>query len=184
MEPYFYKIEKDILTTELKDFIVEKSLDNKNRFIPYRSRAHKYVDGNNFYFGSLITQHPEIIKVVASCSIKCYPVILLHKPNTRVIKHVDDPNKRNCVLSIPLYPKENYSPTWFWEKEGSSIDWKDKPLKLLATCNFANMQPAFLNTQIVHSLDTFDSYRLNFQLCFNDPFEKVVELYKQNKLFN
>lgn len=183
MEPYFYKLKKDIFSKDLKDFVVDRSLNNIKKFVAYVSKENKCRDGNNFYFGNMITGHPEIIKVVNSCKLKCYPVVFLHNPNTQVIKHVDDPNKRNCVLITPLYPTENYSPTWFWEKKGTSVDWQKNELPLLATCDFADMMPAFLNTQMVHSLETFDSFRLNLQLCFNEPFEKVVDLYKQNILF-
>jgi hypothetical protein len=183
MNPYYYDIEEDIFSEDLKQYVIKNSLANTDKFIAYAGALNKLIDGNNFYFGNMISQHPEIIKVVNSCTLKCYPVVLLHKPNAKILKHVDDPNKRNCVLITPLYPNENYTPTWFWKKEGGFLDWQKNELELMATCSFPNMKPAFLNTQQVHSLETSDSYRINLQLCFDDPFEAVVSKYIAGELF-
>jgi len=184
MEPYFYKLKQDIFSKDLKDYIVNFTFNNLDKFISYKGKKVNYEDGNNFYLGSALQDSSEITEVIRSCNLDCFPVIMMHKPNTKVIKHVDDPNGRNCVLSTPLYPNESYSPTWFWKGEGTFVEWQFKDLELLATCEFDDMMPAFLNTQKIHSLKTLDSYRINLQLCFKESFEVVVEKYKNNNLFN
>jgi hypothetical protein len=184
MEPYFYKLKQDIVSKDLKDYIIDFTFNNLDKFISYKGKKVNYEDGNNFYLGSALQDSKEINKIIQSCSLDCFPVIMLHKPNTKVIKHIDDPNRRNCVLSIPLYPRLSYPPTWFWKEEGNFVEWQFKDSELLATCNFDDMFPAFLNTQEIHSLKTLDSYRINLQFCFTEPFEIVVEKYKKNKLFN
>lgn len=184
MEPYFYKLNRDIFSKEIKTKIVNFTFNNLDKFISYKSQQINYEDGNNFYSRSGILLSEEIQTLINSCSLQCFPVIMLHKPNTKVAKHIDDPNGRNCVLATPLYPETNYSPTWFWKKEGRFNDWQIKQLKLLATCHFDDMLPAFLNTQEIHSLENLDTYRINLQLCFKEPFNIVVEKYKNNELFN
>ncbi len=180
MQPYFYTCHEKILSKDFEEYLIKDSFENLNSHKEYRDLKYGLTDGNRF---RKINEFEEIQKIINSLTLQSFPVVLMHKPFTKVTKHIDDQNKRNCVLSIPLYPKFNYPPTYFWKQEGSYRDWQTKPLELLAICNFENMMPTFLNTQIVHSLETFDSYRFNLQFCFNEPFEYVVDLYKRNLLF-
>ena len=183
MIPYFYRLKEDIFSDELKEYVVKNSLENVNKFVAYAGTKSNLVDGNNYYYGPMINEHPEVKKIKDSCTLSCFAIVMLHKPYTKVLKHVDDPNKRNCVLATPLYPKENYAPTWFWKPEGEFVDWQKKELELLATCEFSDMKPVFLNTQEIHSLQSTHDYRINLQLCFDEPFDFVVKKYQEGTLF-
>jgi hypothetical protein len=184
MIPYFFPTNEHFLSYNCKNNLIDESFERIDDFVSYVGQGASRDTGINFLRDQIV-EHQEIKDLVNSCSLKCYPVVLMVLPHTKLSRHVDDPNKRNCVLSIPLYPTANFPPMWFWKPEGITLqDWQTNNLELLATCNFENMTAAFLNTQQVHSVHTFDDYRFNFQLCFNDSFEIVVDKYQQKNLFD
>lgn len=183
MSPYFYKLSYSILSDTLKEKIISLSKENLKDFVSYKGQRTGIEDGNNFYFGKLLNNELEIKNIVDSCTLTCFPIIMLHYPNTKVIRHVDNPNKRNCVLITPVFPKEDYTPTWFWNPIGEFDTWEDQNLKPVSTCNFENQNSVLLNTQQPHSLTSNDSFRINFQLCFENSFADVYEKLRQNTLF-
>ena len=190
MIPYFYKLQSTLISEELGDKVVKIALDNLDKFVSYKGQKTGKEDNNNYYFGPLLSQEPEIQRLVDSCTLECFPIIMLHRPNITVIKHVDNPNRRNTVLSIPLFPKGGYSPTWFWKPKEPFEKWslfeklEEIELELVATVEFTDNMPVLLNTQKVHSLDNLtDSFRVQIQLCFSDSFEAVYEKLRTNTLF-
>jgi hypothetical protein len=190
MIPYFYKLQSTLISEELGDKVVKLALDNLDKFVSYKGQKTGIEDNNNYYFGPLLSQEPEIQRLVGSCTLECFPIIMLHRPNIKVIRHVDNPNRRNTVLSIPLFPKGSYSPTWFWKPKESFEKWslfeklEEIELELVATVDFTDNMPVLLNTQKVHSLDNLtESFRVQIQLCFGDSFEAVYEKLRTNTLF-
>lgn len=184
MEPYFYKLSVSLLSDKLKEKIINISKENLKDFLSYKGQRTGKEDGNNFYFGKLLNEEPEIDQLIRTCSLECFPIIMLHYPNTKVIRHIDNPNKRNCVLITPVFPIEDYAPTWFWEPVGAFDTWEDQKLSPAATCDFVDQSSVLLNTQKTHSLESKDSFRINFQLCFEDSFETVVSRIKNKTLFS
>ncbi len=180
MIPYFFETANRIISQDLSEKLIEISFNNLEKFISYKSKLTPgLVDGNNFLYGPLLDSLDEIKKITNSCSLSCFPMIIMHKPMVKVIKHRDDPNKRNTVLSTPLFPNKEYVSTNFWEKDQNGV-----ATLLAAVCVFTNNNSVFLNTNKIHNLENNDNYRLNLQFCFDEPFEHVTELYKENKLFN
>ena len=174
MLPYFLNLDKELITEETKQKLLDLSISNIDNFISYRTQKSNAVDGNTFLKPSYFDSIPELKQLINSCTLPCTALGMLHKPHTSVIKHTDDPNKRNTVIIIPLQPKENFPPTFFWTNESD-----DTPV---ATCNFGP-HGAIFNTQIFHSLVAGPDTRVNFQLCFNEPFAFIVDLYQQGRLF-
>jgi len=172
MEPYFLKIKDNLISKSCKNIIIQLALENQDRFKAYKMKNGHY-DGNNFFRLEEYLD-TELISLKKQCSLEFYYMIIMHKPYHKVIKHRDGPFGRNCVLSIPLLPTFNYPPTNFYDINEAFV----------GQCDFVEFNPAFLNTQQIHDLINQENMRLNLQLCFDKPFEEVVNLYKNKKLFS
>lgn len=172
MLPYFYKLDKRLISKETSDFLIKFVLENINKFIKNIPDSG-FPEGNNHYFGKELLDIKEIQKLKNSCSINFYPVIYLQKPNDIVIPHIDNKKYRRSTLIHPLYPLENYSPTYFWGNDANPV----------AVCEFNDRLPAFLNVDKYHSLKNNNTYRFNLQFSFQENFDTVISLYQQNKLF-
>jgi len=172
MIPYFYNIEKQLFSSELLNELESFVLSKLDSFVEYRGGDGE-TDGNNYYYSKELKEIPEIKSFIKNCYLDCFPMIVLHKPNGKVIKHVDDPNKRNTVIITPIHPAVGYPSTKFWQDDNC-----------VAVCEFNKGSSIFFNTQKTHSLTNNSSeYRFNLQLCFNEDFETVLKLYNNNMLF-
>lgn len=168
---FFHNLNVDILTPEFKLEILTFSKKNLDKFNAYKSMYTRLPDGNNYYKGTFLDLHSEIKNLKHRISLKFFPIIMLHYPNTTVKKHVDDPNKRNCLLSCPIYPKFNYAPTFFYTNPKNILDIANSELAAIA--NFDKGYPVLLNTQEVHGLWSGNDFRINLQLCFEERFDIV-----------
>ena len=175
MSPYFLNLNERIINDETCLMLLEIANKNIESFRDYRFGIHNELDGNSSYSLRNISI-PKIQELKNSCKLGFYPILIMHRPSIAVKKHIDDPNKRNCVLATPLSPKENYAPTNFFRNFND-----EEPI---ATCDFSNFNSVFLNTQHIHSLKNYNVYRFNFQLCFDEPFEIVTELHQKGQLFD
>lgn len=194
--PYFHKLSRRILSKEFEQKVIDLTFQHLDAIVAYKAKQSGLEDGNNYLDKPQLESEPEIQALLGSCALRCYPLLMVHKPNVSVRKHVDDPVGRNCVLIHPIYPKENYSPTQFWRiknatptlfakiKNSRLQDWDAAQLEQAAVCDFADGMPAFVNTQKIHSVSNNDTYRINFQLCFADSFERVVDRFVNGTLFN
>ena len=171
MEPYFYQLQQDFISISCKQKLLSFTVNNNEDFKAYQMKNGKY-DGNN-YLKIDPTFHPDLNALRNSCKIDFYLMLIMHKPEQEVVKHRDGPFGRNCVLSIPLSPVQDYAYTLFYDENGEYV----------TQCDFVNHLPAFLNTQQTHSLINGENIRVNLQLCFEQSFEHVIELYKNNQLF-
>jgi hypothetical protein len=172
MIPYFYNIEKQLFSSVLINALESFVLNKLNLFIEYQGDDGE-IDGNNYYYAKDLKEMPEIKSFIKKCSLECFPMIVLHKPNSEVIKHIDDPYKRNTVIITPIHPATKYPSTKFWQDD-----------KCVAICEFNKGSSTFFNTQQMHSLtNNSDEYRFNLQLCFNEDFETVLKLYQLDMLF-
>ena len=115
MNNYFFDLGVPLLTEDEKQSVIDLAKKNLHNFVPYKARADGTVDGNEFLPANFLLGSKEIWKLLKSCKVRCFPMIIKHVPKVEVIKHIDDANKRNTVISIPLCPKD-YSPTYFWDK--------------------------------------------------------------------
>lgn len=175
MIPYFYNLKTQLLTTTEKAQVIDVAVKHRDEFISYVSK-NGTTDGNQLWRGDDLYNLPCVSKLVSSCALVCVPVIIRHAPNSVVIKHVDDPNKRNTVLSIPLSPTVGYAPTGFFKKMEDTVP--------ASISRFENMDACLLNTQEIHGLINRSSEdRLNLQLMFNDSFYTVVQLIVSGQLF-
>jgi hypothetical protein len=176
MVPYFFDLQTSLFSDNEKEQILEVADKNKNQFISYVSRFG-YKDGNELWKGDDLSSLPCVKKYLDLCNIEVFAMFVRHSPGASVIKHTDEPNKRNCVISTPIRPLVNYSPTYYYISREST--------EPVAIATFTNLNSCLLNTQEVHALtNTSNESRLNIQLAFNDSFDTVLNLIKQNKLFN
>jgi len=176
LNKYFYQLETPILHQAEKDELIALALSHDNDFKSYVAMSSGITDGNQLWRDVDLYEKPFVKRLTDNCNIPCFPVFVRHQPNVRVIKHTDDPNKRNTVLSMPLTPKVNYPPTYFFVS-------REEP-KPIAIARFPELNACLLNTQEVHALiNTADELRINFQLCFNDTFEVVREMIINKTLF-
>ena len=172
MTPYFYNIEKQLFSSELLNELESFVLSKLDFFLSYQLGDGK-TDGNNYYYAEDLKAIPEIKSFIKNCHLECFPMIVVHKPNVEVTKHVDSPNKRNTVIITPIHPAVGYSSTKFWQDD-----------KCVAVCEFNIGSAIFFNTQKTHSLtNNSNEYRFNLQLCFDEDFETVLKLYHNNMLF-
>ena len=177
MLPYYLNLNKRLISNELSETLLEIAKNHIDNFINYRGQLTGRKDGNSFLspFGNAnFFNHSEIEELKNSCMLKFFPLFMMHRPNTKVDIHIDDPNNRNCVIITPLFPKINYVPTRFWKKNKT---------ELVAVCNFDNFNSTLVNTQISHDLENIDSYRFNLQFCFKESMEEVAHLYETGQLF-
>ena len=175
MNSYFYQLDTPILTEFERDKLVELTTIHNDDFKAYVS-VRNVVDGNETWRDTDLYELSFIKQLTENCTLPCIPVIIRHQPNAKVIKHTDDPNKRNTVLSIPLTPKVGYPPTYFFTSREET--------KPAAVARFINLNACLLNTQQVHGLiNTSPTLRINFQLAFNEPFEQVRDLIINKTLF-
>lgn len=174
MYPYFLNLNKRIITDELANYMLEIANSKLDSFVDYRGQETNTLDGNSYLYTEEITNNPEILQLKDSCNLYFFALVMMHRPNVTVVKHIDDPNHRNCLIITPLEPKENYASTRFWEKGNPNP---------VANCTFPNFNSALVNTQKIHDLENTNTYRFNLQFCFNEPFEVVSDLYIKGKLF-
>jgi hypothetical protein len=148
---------------------------HSNDFRVYIARTG-IPDGNQSWRDTDLYEKPFIKRLTENCNLPCIPVFIRHQPGSTVFKHTDEPNKRNTVLSIPLTPKVNYPPTYFFVSREDT--------EPAAVARFPNLNACLLNTQKVHALiNTADELRINFQLSFNDSFDVVREMIINKTLF-
>ena len=177
MLPYYLNLNKRLISDELSEILLEIAHQYIDDFTDYKGQASGLTDGTSYiapFRHADLFNHIEIEELKKVCTLNFFPIFMMQKPNTVVKIHADDPNGRNCVIITPLFPKENYVPTCFWEK------YKTEPV---AVCNFDNFNSALVNTQIRHNLKNIDSYRINLQFCFTEPMEEVAHLYETGQLF-
>jgi hypothetical protein len=174
MLPYFYNLGKRLINDETTNHLISLATQRKDEFFAYNGTAgkDKFEDGN-----SILAKHlydvPGVKRLLQSCKLKCYPILMMHKPNVKVYRHIDDPNARNTLLITPLQPLTNYPPTFFYESNN-----------LVATCNFDNNNSFLFNTQKQHDLVNYDQIRLNLQLCFIEKFDIIHDRLINHTLFD
>ena len=177
MLPYYLNLNKRLISDELSETLLEIAKVHIDEFRDYKGQANGLTDGTSYIAGPRHAEffnHNEIKELKNSCTLKFFPLLMMHRPNTKVHPHIDDPNNRNCVIITPLFPKVNYVSTRFWGENKTD---------LLSVCHFDNFNSTLINTQIIHDLENIDSYRFNLQFCFNESMEKVAHLYETGQLF-
>jgi hypothetical protein len=152
--------------------LVSFSLNNIDKFTEHIADTGN-PDGNNYLHSKKLEEIPEIKKIKDSCSLEFYTILYMHTPNSRVVKHVDNPKYRKSNIIHPLFPKIEYATTHFWKGD-----------KQIATCDFSDNLPVILNLNEYHSLDNSNTYRINLQFSFKEDFETLTRLYQAGSLFN
>ena len=177
MLPYYLNLNKRFISDELSETLLEIAKQHIDQFRDYTGQSNGLKDGTSYispFRHADLFNHSEIEELKKSSTLNFFPIFMMQKPNTKVKIHADDPNGRNCVIITPLFPKENYVPTRFWEKG------KTEPV---AVCHFDNFNSTLVNTQRYHDLINIDSYRINLQFCFTESMEEVTHLYQTGQLF-
>mgnify|MGYP006919730598 CR=1 FL=1 len=181
MVPYFYQFKEHILNEEdCKSLRILAEL-NVEKFWDYFSEKGNIRDGNGILGprkmeGWHKTVSPGVKRLFTNIKLQAWPAFIRHAPGSAVVTHVDDVvNKRLTVLSIPLWPVDNYPPTYFRDEKAGPV---------VATATFEDMRPCLLNTRRWHDLvNTSSTHRLNFQLCFDEPIRVVAEMVENNTLW-
>ena len=175
MIPYFYNLNTSLFSESLIEEVTHLVSNRLDSFVAMVGKDVEF-DGNNYYHDNELKEISEIKSFIKKCTLECFPIIMLHKPNSLVIKHTDSlKNKRNTVIITPLSPKSNYSSTYFWNNKEDT--------EPLVTCNFSKNESVLFNTQKIHSLiNDSNEYRIGLQICFNEPFETILNLYQNGKL--
>lgn len=97
-------------------------------------------------------------------------------PNDSIFPHSDDDSLRASCITWALAPSiNNFAPVNYYtecneEAYEETVYYSKKPL--------------IINTSNYHSVHNNNFNRYTFQLCSNDPIEKLVELDKKNELFS
>jgi hypothetical protein len=164
MLPYFFKLNNKLISDQLSEMLVSFSLNSVEKFTEHISDAG-IPDGNNYLHSKKLEEIPEIKKLKDSCFLDFYTILYMHKPNSRVVKHIDNPKYRKSNIIHPLFPKTEYATTHFWKGENQ-----------VAVCDFSDNLPVVLNLNEYHSLENSDTYRINLQFSFKENFETVVKL--------
>jgi len=176
MEPYFYQFEEELLSIEDRQSLLTVARNSFSNFI----LSNQYDNVNLLKFSDMLdfdkTVTNNVKKLINSCNLKIRLMLIYHETHKEIGKHQDNPkNKRNTVLSIPLFPLDHYPRTLFWETFSSTTP--------IAIAEFDKTNPCLLNTQKLHTVEKSDRERFNFQLCFDETFEQVLKLIQDNKLF-
>lgn len=164
MSELFYKLEQPIISNNLKDAILTKTLQRLSI-----CRTYDCV-------GVVApVNHPEIIWLLEQCNLKFYTMIVAIPPRFSIPRHIDPP-RRNTLFVMPISPKINYAPTVFYNYVGDSTS--------QLVCEYFDDNAVILNATVEHDVsNTSNEYRINFQLCFHEPFNYVVEKYRNLELF-
>lgn len=175
MHNYYYKLGYHLLSEEVKTELRTNALANKHKFTDHKSDTGE-PDGNKMRY--LMPNLPEQIqRMMKSCVLPVFPVMILHEPGAVVVKHYDGRAwNRQAVISIPVGLGE-HTPTYFWESKDS-----EEPV---AIATYDNNLPVVLNVNEYHSLvNSSDEIRLCFQFSFNEPIETIISLLEKEMLFS
>lgn len=171
MAPYYHDLGRRLISAELTATLTDLARQCRREFVEYKTAAGGRSDGNNFLAGARLAALPAVEDLVSAMTRPCQPVLMLHPAGTVVMRHVDDANGRNSVLITPLWPVEDFPPTRFYVESA-----------LAAECHYPSGNTCLINTQICHDVAVSDKPRLNFQLGFNEPFEKILGLLQEDRL--
>jgi len=152
MIPYFIPI--DLIPHEDVVFLEKLVESNNTNFIAYDTISGN-KDGNLCWNLNLdsFNRFP----------LNSYTFFVHQEPFTQVVAHVDNPKwKRNTVLIVPLLWHNNYAPCHF--VDGPVVEFRT---------------PYLFNTQLPHYVNNNEYPRYNFQICFEEPIEKVYKCLTQ-----
>jgi hypothetical protein len=171
MLPYFYNLQKRIISDSFSTKLISIYNENKESFAPFKGPENRY-DGNRFFPNSVLVDYSEIQSFQKTCVLENRVLLLMQPPHEQVIRHIDRPPFRKSAILTPLLPALNYAPTNFYENDVkvTEIDFKDR-------------NSVLFNTQKFHDVKNGDSVRLNFQIVFSETFEEVLDLVLNDRLF-
>lgn len=182
MHPYFYNLSEQILSQEEKDELVGYLKQNSESFYQYENK-HGEKDENNVLDIPGMAEHPIIIRAVDKFIIKPTIVVgLMHRPNAKLNRHIDELELRRTIIICPLAPTPDlYSPTYFYKLHDGAVRAIDSDLA--ATCTFEDGLPAIVNTKTIHDIQNNECYRFNLQFCFQQTYREIVTAYINGNLF-
>jgi hypothetical protein len=190
---YYKTVTIPLLRSDTKDKLIDYVINNPDCILKYYRVAE---DNTQFYVSNkprnkkdkcVTLQHIDIDRVSHivnqdveflkdRISIPFRLLILYVPPLSIVPPHKDSrTSERQCTIIDPVYPKDFYTPTWFFSKkpegeppEASCVDF-----------------PALINIQEYHMVKTNQEFRLNFQVYFGLPytFSVVSNMIDNGTLF-
>lgn len=175
MLPYYFKLSHRLILEHEKTFVSDIALKRLDKFFMHNTKKYG-SSGNNILWKQDIEDINVINYVKNNTLLPHWALIIMHTPNAHVTRHRDIPNDRDTILTIPIYPSENYAPTLYF-RDSAQIEPE-------AICNHSDKMPSFMNTNEPHEVRNGDTYRLNIQLCFKQNIYEIVEIYNQGKLFS
>lgn len=140
----------DLISLEDVNFLENLCKSSEANFIEYDTVSGK-KDGNLCWDMDL--------PYFKRFNYECYTMFVHQPANANVVAHVDNPKwKRNTVLIVPL----------FWHKDYAPCHFIDGP-------TVTHEKPILFNTQLPHYINNNEYPRYNFQICFEQPIEELVE---------
>jgi hypothetical protein len=171
---YFYQLDFNIITPSEKTLLQRFANDHDLTFVDNVSRQGN-KDGNQLFPELTNTSNDLLQSIKSRVTLNCRLGMVRQLPNITVSKHTDGSPFRRTVLSIPLLPGTDYTPTYFWETTTSN--------EPCTQALYIDMNPCLLNTQKVHSVINDNNIRVNLQLCFAEDIAVVREMVINNTLF-
>jgi hypothetical protein len=177
MDKFFYELPEIKLSDFLTRRIVSDCFSNLHGIKNDSYRGPLFYElaekrAKKFFNGEI-----ELINLISRCKIKTVStkLVLFYPPNYGAVKHTDIMPGRLTVVYFPIFPKNNYAPLQFW----NSYD-DETPV---AEIGFIDSALIF-DAKKIHSVENFNSYRINLQFSLDVPYDEVLTLTKQEGLFN
>ncbi len=137
------------------------------------SSVSKEYDGLSHHWPALNVVAPELNHLRSTIRLKFEPLLAYMEPHADLQPHADGlRGGRKSSMVQGLHPTEDYASTFFWTPDGVEHELSAAQL------------PAIMDLQCQHAVNnTSSSPRFNFQLSFDYPYEELVQIHAEGKLF-
>lgn len=176
MDSYFTPLGFNILSNQTVERVREYVLAHPSEVVPRVASKTGEEYGLYYISGRVFTYaRTDIAKLMKLCNIRWTYRILCMQPMSSIRKHIDVSKKdRECAIMQPIHPLADYKPTLWWRSYTDEKPAAVSPVSGAVLCN----------TQKIHSVENdTPELRMNFQICFSAPYERVLGLLKEGRLF-
>lgn len=176
MLPYFYelpelKLSKRLETELVLDCFKDIKKTSTDDYVGGDFYRHCEVRGERFF-----EKDPELVSLLNRCVLRpTTKLVMFYPPKYDAIKHIDCTVGRVTIIYFPIFPTADYAPLEFWKSYDDTV-----PVAQAGV----NGNPLIFNAQEIHSAKNNSAYRINLQFSVTEPFEEVLKLAEEGKLFN
>jgi hypothetical protein len=176
MLPYFIPMPELAISDELKDKIFSRCYNDKS-IREDDCVGTEYFNRNLRLAKEVFDIEQEAIELENRFTIpRVHKSLLYYKPGDTAEIHVDAMFGRVSVMCWPIFPKVEYHPLVFWEKNDQGTPYKVTEVGLDGT-------PFIFNATKLHSVGINTIPRINLQVSFYEPIELIAQMIKENRLF-